>query len=241
MKKVDDAQTNIFRSQEQYPGELKLLAGLVRPGMRVLDVGTAATGRSAILLRSLGAEVYSIDINLAAIVEFSRQGDPAGIRLAAADLCRLPFVDSYFDLVLIAFHGFDYLLTDEQRIRAFREVSRILTPSGVLVFNSFNRLGALLSPRSFFSFSSLFWKVKHVCTGRFFRSTLIDQNYLELHQDFPRVMIRLVHKETDLRFSHAINLNGSAHHLFLLTLFAAAPYYVFSRESACFLKAFSSQ
>lgn len=223
------ADAHVFRFEPRYPVESQILGELLRPGMRVLDVGTAATGRSARLLRELGADVVSIEINEAAIQEFARRDDSAGICLAAADLCHLPFVDGAFDLVLVAFHGLDYLPTAALRRRAFREVGRVLRRPGALVFNSFNRLGILLSPSGLRTKSSLALRLRHIVTGRFLRPTLVDINRLELHQALPQTIIRRVEEETDLRFAFATNLSGRSRNLAVVTLFSAAPYYVFRR------------
>lgn len=202
---------------------------LVQPGMRVLDVGTAATGRSARLLREFGCIVFSIEINVMALMEFARSGDRADIHLAAADMCHLPFVDGYFDMVLVAFHGLDYLLTDEVRQRAYGEIGRVLKQDGRFVFNAFNRIGVMFTPGDLFSSDGLKQLGQHMINGRFLKPTLIDMNQLELHQAVPRTIIKQVHAATDLRFSYATNLSGSTRNLFLLTLFASAPYYVFTR------------
>ena len=134
MTRAPDTQTHVFRHCPEFPAEREILSALLPPGMRVLDVGTAATGRSARLLRELGADVVSIDFNPAAIDEFAQTGDRRLIQLAAADLCALPFPARSFGLVLVAFHGMDYLLDEEARQQAFREAYRVLQPGGACGF-----------------------------------------------------------------------------------------------------------
>jgi ubiquinone/menaquinone biosynthesis C-methylase UbiE len=214
----------------QYQGERKLIAELTQPGMRVLDVGTAATGRSALLLREAGCDVTSVEINSMALTEFVKHGDPADIHLAVADVCRLPFVNEHFDLVLVAFHGLDYLLTGEVRRRAYQEVGRILKKRGRFAFNAFNRLGVLFSPSNFLDKTSLKLHAQHVMNGDFLKPTLRDMYNLELHQALPQTIIRQVHEATDMRFQYVTNLSGTTRSLALITLFAAAPYYVFARK-----------
>lgn len=230
MSSRTNSKNHIFRATMQYPGEQRLIADLVRPGMRVLDVGTAATGRSAHLLRAAGGEVTSIEINKMAIMEFATHGDRDGIQLAAADICQLPFSPGCFDLVLVAFHGLDYLLSEETRVRAYQEVGRILNKNGVFVFNAFNRLGMMFSPSGLFDKKDLKMRLKHILSGRFFRPAFVDIYNMEMHQALPRTIIQQVHHTTDLHFQFSTNLSGSTRNLNLITLFAAGPYYVFSRK-----------
>lgn len=230
MSSRTNSRTHVFRATMQYPGEQRLIADLVRPGMRVLDVGTAATGRSAHLLRAAGGKVTSIEINEMALMEFATHGDRHGIQLAAADICQLPFLDGCFDLVLVAFHGLDYLLTEETRIRAYQEVGRVLNKNGVFVFNAFNRLGVMFSPSGLFDKNGMKMRLKHILSGRCFKPTLVDMYNMEMHQALPSTIIQQVHKTTDLQFQFSTNLNGNTRNLNLITLFAIGPYYVFLRE-----------
>lgn len=81
----------MFRHTVDLPAEHSILAELLDPKSRVLDVGTGATGRTAFLAESHGvASVTSIDINTRAIVEFAKDHEGAQIRLAAADIVALP-------------------------------------------------------------------------------------------------------------------------------------------------------
>jgi len=229
MRGKQDAQQHVFRYRPNVPAERRILEGLVAPGGRVLDVGTAATGRSALLLHSMGCDVSSIDFNLDAIAEFSRSSDQAGIQLAAADLCTLPFASASFDLVLVAFHGMDYLLHPESRQQALREVERVLKPGGSFVFNGFNRLALVSSPLGLRSAKRRRLRAKYVLSGRFLRSTLIDVAGLELHQATPRETITEVERSTGLGFRYATDLNKPIKNLLLVALLSTEPYYVFAR------------
>lgn len=227
---IKDAKTHIFRLEQSYLGERQILSELVQPGMKVLDVGCSATGRSARLLKEFGCDVYSIEINVDAIAEFNARADRAGIHLTVADMCTMPFKAGFFDLVLIAVHGVDYLVTDSLRIRAFQEISRILAKKGSLVFNSLNRAGMVFSPGAFRSKNYLISRIGHILKLGFMKPTLVDPNSLMLYQSLPSQVIRQVESSTDLDFVYAINPNGTSKNLLLLTLFSVGPYYVFSRQ-----------
>jgi ubiquinone/menaquinone biosynthesis C-methylase UbiE len=229
VKKIEDAQKYVFRQEPVYSGERQILSELTRPNMKVLDVGCGATGRTARLLKNFNCEVYSIEINKNAVAEFKTRADSNTFYLTAADMRSMPFRADFFDLILIAFHGIDYLLTDPERIKVFREVSRILATNGTLVLNSFNRIGSILTPSNFRSKDGLAWLVNHLITLNFLKPTLIDGNSFELYQSTTRRVIGQVEGATNLTFDYAINPNGSSRNFPLLTLFSTAPYFVFSR------------
>ena len=80
---------------------------LIMPGSRVLDIGCAATGRSAAVLDDLGADVFALDIDPLAVRELSEDGISDTWHLAVADMCRLPFQPGGFAGAVIAFPGVD--------------------------------------------------------------------------------------------------------------------------------------
>ncbi len=229
MTNPTNAKTHVYRHQPVLPVERQLLEPLIRPGAQVLDIGCAATGRSAILARELGGAVTSIEINLDALHEFADTGSSDGIRLVGADMLDLPFAAATFDLVVVGFHGFDYLTTRDARRRALSEIDRVAKPDASLVFNGFNRLGILFTPSGLRSRSLLAQRARYVASGRFLRPTLIDYNGLELHQATPPSVIREVERSTDFRIEQTASQSGRVRRLALNTVFCSAPYYVFRR------------
>lgn len=222
-----NAKNHIYRHEVHVPAEEIIFSEFIQPGMNVLDVGCAATGRSARLLREFDCHVYSIEINEEAILEFGRRDDSGGIALAAADMTRLPFVDGFFDVVLIAFHGMDYLLSEQIRQRALGELGRVLGQEGKLIFNAFNRWGLIFTPMGLFSPAYLKVRAKHILKGAFLKQTFTDINRLELHQASPSSIIREVKRTTGLDLIYATNQSGRTRNLPLLSVLASAPYYVF--------------
>ncbi len=231
-RRLDPAERHssdhVFRHTIDVPAEHLILSELLDPASRVLDVGTGATGRTALLIESLGvASVTSIDINARAILEFA--GDHAGtpIRLAGADIVALPFRDESFDVVLNAFHGMDYVLDPAARLAAFREVERVLTPGGSLVVSTWNRLGILLSPRELRSRPKVKARIKYLVRGDVFRSTLTDSNGLRLHQSSVGGAVREIETSTSLRLRYAIDSAGGSRDTRVVSLTAMEPYLVF--------------
>lgn len=113
----------------------------MRPGMRVLDLGC---GRGELTRHSAeaGAFTWGVDLSLEAI-RISREtlsrSSQDGI-FQRAGLCKargssLPFASSSFDRVLLS----DILehLTKEELKGTLREVHRVLSPHGLVVFHTF--------------------------------------------------------------------------------------------------------
>ncbi|MFW2380622.1 MAG: class I SAM-dependent methyltransferase [Acidimicrobiales bacterium] len=224
--KPETARTHIYRHLLDFPVEDQILDEVLStPGRSVLDVGTGATGRSAQKAADRGAVVTSIEVNPAAIAEF---GARPGMGLAAADLLALPLRDSTFDVVQVALHGFDYVLTPADRAAALAEVRRVLAPGGTLIFNGFNPVGLSLSPSGFRSRDMLKARLKYVGSGRFLRPTLIDVNGLELHQATVK-SITTATERAGFRRRSVRNLSGSTNTPWIVGLLSSAPYYVFER------------
>ncbi len=220
--------SHVFRHSAELPAEGMILAEVTPEGGRVLDVGTGATGRTARLANQLPADVVSIEINQAALTEFAASGDRADIGLAAADLERLPFAASSFDVVLIAFHGFDYLLEPAQRRRALADVARVLRPGGTLVVNSWNRLGIVFSPNGLRSPAALRLRGRYLLRGDVARSSLVDGNGLRLHQSTVGGLRSEIERATNLSLRYVTNSHGTTRSYRRVALTSPEPYFVFA-------------
>ncbi len=55
-------------------------------------------------------------------------------RKVVCEMCALPY-NSRFDLVIAAFDSLNYLLTENELLLAFREVSQVLSPVGIFTFD----------------------------------------------------------------------------------------------------------
>lgn len=111
-----------------------------REGHRVLDLAGGTGDLAALFAPVVGAEglVVLADIN----GEMMRVGRDrlldrglAEIRYCQADAERLPFADASFDCVSIGFG----LRNFTDKVRALRELARILKPGGVLLVLEFSR------------------------------------------------------------------------------------------------------
>jgi ubiquinone/menaquinone biosynthesis C-methylase UbiE len=117
--------------------ELRLLG--MQPGVRLLDAGC---GRGEVLLAAaaLGVQVAGVDYSEAA-VEIARETvrEVPGAEVERADVAELPWPDGSFDRILMG----DVIehLDSDHRVRAVRELRRVLRPGGrVLIHTSPNGL-----------------------------------------------------------------------------------------------------
>jgi demethylmenaquinone methyltransferase/2-methoxy-6-polyprenyl-1,4-benzoquinol methylase len=118
----------------------------VRPGMKVLDVagGTADLAREFARRVGSGGEVWLTDINAAMLHRGRDRMLDEGLDHPAAqcDAEKLPFRDSYFDRVTVAFG----LRNMTHKEAALAEMARVLKPGGRLLVLEFSRVWKPLAP-----------------------------------------------------------------------------------------------
>lgn len=131
-------------------GWRKKILDTLPPGerLRVLDLATG-TADVAILLAQQGehiAEVVGIDLaqNMLEIgqAKVFQSGLAAKIRLLKADAQYLPFADSAFDVVTIAFG----LRNMPDLMRSLIEAERVLVPGGRLIILEFSKPDGIVKP-----------------------------------------------------------------------------------------------
>ncbi len=232
MRTPVDARSHVYRANRPGPVcEERILAEFCRPGLRALDVGCGAVGRSARKLQRFGASVYSFDINEQSVREFAHSPAAGGIRLFVGDLLHLPFGNGYFDLVLIAVRGLDYFVSRAERTAAILEVDRVLAAGGLFAFNSANPIGNLLSPRGLHRRAYWRWRRDFLLSRAWRRDSFIDLNGLRLRQTPPHRVIPEVTENTGMSLVCMMNRQATSRNLALLTLFSSAPYYLFRKAS----------
>jgi len=153
-----------WQAETPSPYAVRLLRRLRRlvPGGRLLDVG-CGEGRHAIAAAGLGFKVTAIDYEPLALKRarrLVRQKRARGVVLRRADVFRLPFRDSSFDIVL------DHGCLHHQRKSdwpAYRSsILRVLKPEGFYVLSVF-------SPEfRFFRGSRRSWHITHGAYRRCF-------------------------------------------------------------------------
>ena len=118
------------------PCERLLFDEYLKPGMDILDLGVGG-GRTSPHLSSIAGRYVGADYAAEMVAACRRKFPQLEFVVAnAADLSS--FASSSFDAVVMGFNAFDYVLPDEARVRALREIRRVLRPRGVFIFSSHN-------------------------------------------------------------------------------------------------------
>ena len=118
------------------PCERLLFDQYVRSGMAILDLGVGG-GRTTPYLSSVAGRYVGVDYAPEMIAACRKKFPKLEFQVAnAADLSS--FTSSSFDAAVMAFNGIDMLVPDESRLRALREIRRVLKPEGILIFSSHN-------------------------------------------------------------------------------------------------------
>lgn len=104
-------------------------------GGSVLDLGCGA-GRTTVALERMGFDVVGIDLTKS-LVQRAQALFP-NVELLASNATTLPFEDETFDAAFFSYYGIDYIVPEENRYRALREIRRVLRPNGTFIFNSHN-------------------------------------------------------------------------------------------------------
>lgn len=101
---------------------------------QILDVGCGA-GFLANHLGALGHDVTGLDLSDDALAVAARHDPNHSVRYQRGDALKLPFTNASFDVVC----AMDFLEHLESPERAIAEAARVLRPSGLFFFHTFNR------------------------------------------------------------------------------------------------------
>jgi SAM-dependent methyltransferase len=104
---------------------------------RVLELGSGL-GRVTEVLARAARFVAGIDISLPMLARAHRRTAPDRIDLAAADMRRMPFVES-FDLVAAPSDPMSHLLESEDRAATLAAVAAALRPGGTFLLDGLHR------------------------------------------------------------------------------------------------------
>jgi len=134
---ADDDPVALLRAEARFrnPWVLAKIAEALGPGThRILDVGCGA-GFLANYLALAGHRVIGVDaapgsLRVARVHDYSRT-----VRYDVGDAGALPYADGAFDVVC----AMDFLEHTPEPERAIAEAARVLAPSGLFLFHTFNR------------------------------------------------------------------------------------------------------
>lgn len=113
---------------------IKVLCELA-PGPAILELAVG-TGRIALPLAEKGFQVTGVDLSERMLqVLKSKKGGPQ-VETVLGDMSQID-LHQEFDLVYLVFNGITYLLSQEEQIACFQNVSRHLKPGGIFVIETF--------------------------------------------------------------------------------------------------------
>lgn len=106
----------------------------------VLDIGCGG-GREAMPLFKEGHKVTGVDIVPEMLRNTRKNFIERGfdIPLAAMDICNLGFIPESFDYVPLVNHLISFVPKKENRVKAFKEINRVLKPGGILLVSIISR------------------------------------------------------------------------------------------------------
>ncbi|WP_151770431.1 class I SAM-dependent methyltransferase [Streptomyces abyssomicinicus] len=118
-----------FAGSEAHHASLRWLLDRLRPGSRVLDVGSGTGRPTAEVLAGAGHDVLGVDVSPVMVDLASRQVPKARFRLA--DARETPLEDASFDAVTVYFSLLQ--MTRGEQAGLVRRLTRALRPDGAAV------------------------------------------------------------------------------------------------------------
>lgn len=199
-------------------------------GGTILDIG-CGTGRTTKALDGLGYDVVGVDITKP-YVDYATSTFPT-ISFGVGDATALPFADESFEHVIFSFNGIDVLSPPRIRLRALREIHRVLEPGGIFAFSTHNPLHMLTffppTPRSIEA-TLKFWVIN-------WRENRLGSNYKLDNQiqggPIPIYFIRPGEQRRQLRECGFEPLDLVGDTVFLPARLDPHPYHVAYKPSTC--------
>ena len=125
----------VYKRYELFEVEAEIIKEYFKDKGEVLDLG-CGRGRTTAPLYNMGYEVVGIDPS-EEMIKAAKQDFPE-IDFSVGNACELEFENNEFDYVFFSFNGIDYIYPEERRIKALKEIFRVLKPEGLFVFSSHN-------------------------------------------------------------------------------------------------------
>ncbi len=108
----------------------------LRPGVKLLDVGSGIGGPARTLAADFGCEVTGIDLTeefcRAAEMLTDKLGLGSKVQFRCANALDMPFADASFDVVWSQ----NTLMNIDDKMRLFEQIRRVLRPGGVFAFET---------------------------------------------------------------------------------------------------------
>jgi SAM-dependent methyltransferase len=135
-----------FSAKRELDGcEIHAFSAYIPEGARILDLGVGG-GRTTEFLSARSSSYLGIDYSPEMVKACSARFP--GLRFEVMDARDLgSLADAMFDAVVFSFNGLDYLPSPEDRVRALKEIHRVLKPGGVFIFSVHHARGFIVLPR----------------------------------------------------------------------------------------------
>ncbi|AGB41415.1 methylase involved in ubiquinone/menaquinone biosynthesis [Halobacteroides halobius DSM 5150] len=107
----------------------------------ILDIGCGA-GRTTFNLYEMGyTNIVGLDLTFEMIEEARKinKKDETNIDFVVGDATNLKFDDCFFDYALFSFNGIMQIPKKENRIKALKEIRRVLKENGIFIFTTHDR------------------------------------------------------------------------------------------------------
>lgn len=159
----------------------------------VLDLG-CGVGRTTKYLHDKKFNVTGVEI-IEEMVKKAKEIYPK-IDFKVGNACKLKFNDNSFKTVFFSFNGLDYIFPEQNRIKALREIERVLMKNGHFIFSSHN------PTTLFFRFRPRFILRNIKNKSLFSKYKLEAHSFGDLHTYYcsPKKQIKMVENNTSLKF-----------------------------------------
>lgn len=124
------------RDEDEASLALGTFAPFIEDKSPVLDIASG-NGRYLKTLLKAGHEAFGLDLSHY-LLQRAAEDPELRHRLVQADMRDVPFRDESFGAAINMFTSFGYFSVDTDNLLVFREVSRILKPGGIFLFDFIN-------------------------------------------------------------------------------------------------------
>jgi ubiquinone/menaquinone biosynthesis C-methylase UbiE/peptidoglycan/xylan/chitin deacetylase (PgdA/CDA1 family) len=137
------------------PAEKVLLPRFITANTQVLELG-AGGGRVTKHLKNLTQSLTVSDLSPKMVKALCEKG----IEASVVNAMDIPYPDEQFDVVVFSFNGLDELSPESRRVKALKEIHRVLKVGGTLIMSAHNSRWADTHPKRVNPFEAGYYEYK---------------------------------------------------------------------------------